>query len=145
VDITGWAAESNALAEFLDEPNLCRVATIDEEGLPHVVPAWFWWDGTSFWIGAQARDKKVAHIRTRATAGVEVDADIRRKRGVYATGRASLVEGTDGRREYIRVTAEQVRRYQPGRPPLETANRYAKAGEPVVIEIVPERMISWGR
>jgi nitroimidazol reductase NimA-like FMN-containing flavoprotein (pyridoxamine 5'-phosphate oxidase superfamily) len=145
VDITGWAAEANALSEFLDEPNLCRVATIDEEGRPHVVPAWFWWDGSSFWVGAQARDRKVAHVRATAAAGIEIDADIRRKRGLYATGRASLVEGADGRREYIRITAEQVRRYQPGRPPLETARRYGKAGEPVVIEIVPERMISWGR
>jgi nitroimidazol reductase NimA-like FMN-containing flavoprotein (pyridoxamine 5'-phosphate oxidase superfamily) len=145
MDISGWAADAQMLAEFLAEPNLCRVATIDEAGRPHVTPAWFWWDGSSFWVGAQARDRKVAHIRTSGAAGIEVDADIRRKRGIYCTGPVRLIEGADGRREYIRITTEQVPRYQPGKPPRETAERYAKPGEPVVIQLTPDRMISWGR
>lgn len=145
MEISGWAADEAKLAEFLEEPNLCRVATIDDDGLPHVVPAWHWWDGTNFWVGAQAADHKVAHIRARGTAGIEVDADVRRKHGIYCTGTARLIEGADGRREYIRITAEQVRRYQPTRPPHETAERYGKSGEPVVIVVTPNRMISWGR
>jgi nitroimidazol reductase NimA-like FMN-containing flavoprotein (pyridoxamine 5'-phosphate oxidase superfamily) len=145
VDIDGWAIDATLLAEFLAEPNLCRIATIDDEGRPHVTPAWHWWDGTSFWIGAQARDRKVAHIRRTGQAGVEVDGDIRRKRGVYTTGAARIIDGAEGKREYIRITTEQVPRYQPGRPPHETAARYAKDGEPVVIQVTPDRLISWGR
>jgi nitroimidazol reductase NimA-like FMN-containing flavoprotein (pyridoxamine 5'-phosphate oxidase superfamily) len=145
VDISGWATDADKLAEFLAEPNLCRVATIDEEDRPHVVPAWHWWDGTSFWIGAQAVDRKVAHIRARRSAGVEVDGDLRRKRGIFCTGAARVIDGADGRREYVRITAEQVKRYQPDRPPHETAERYGKAGEPVVIQVTPDRLISWGR
>lgn len=145
MDITGWAADPNALTDFLEEPNLCRVATIDDLGRPHVVPAWHWWDGASFWVGAQSHDHKVAQVRARGTAGIEVDADLRRKRGIFCTGTARVIDGADGRREYIRITTEQVKRYQPGRPPHETAERYAKAGEPVVIQVIPDRMISWGR
>ena len=145
MDISGWAADPAALKEFLGEPNLGRVATIDGDGMPHVVPAWVWWDGESFWVGSQAGDHKVANIRRTGKAGIEVDADIRRKRGLYATGRASIIDGAEGRREYIRITAEQIPRYQPGRPPLETARAYAEKGTPVVIRLVPERMISWGR
>ena len=102
-------------------------------------------DGESFWIGAQARDHKVAHILRSGLAGVEVDGDVCRKRGIYSTGAARIIDGADGKREYIRITAEQVPRYQPGRPPRETAARYGKAGEPVVICVTPDRMISWGR
>ncbi len=145
VNITGWAAEPNALADFLAEPNLCRVATVDEDGDPHVVPAWFWWDGERFWIGAEAADHKVANVRRTGRAGVEVDADIRRKIGVFANGRARVLDGAEGRREYIRISAEQVRRYKPDKPPRETAERMASRGEPVVIEIAPERIFSWGR
>ncbi len=145
MDISGWAADPKTLADFLDEPNLCHIATVDDEGRPHVVPSWHWWDGTSFWIGAQAHDRKVAHIRARGHAGVEVDADLRRKRGLMSTGRARVIDGPEGLAEYVRITAEQVKRYQPNRPPLETAQRYSKAGEPVVIEVTPDRMISWGR
>ena len=144
-EVTGWATDENALADFLGEPNLCRVATIDETGEPHVVPAWFWWDGVSFHVGAQAGDRKVAHVRARGRAGIEIDGDIRRKRGVFARGTAQVVDGYDGLREYVRITTEQVRRYQPDRPPHETAERYARSGAPVVIVIAPERLISWGR
>jgi len=142
---SGWATDPAALSAFLEEANLARIATVDEEGRPHVVPAWHWWDGTSFWIGAQAGDRKVAHIRASGIAGVEVDGDTRRKRGIYCTGAALLIEGEEGRREYIRITTEQIPRYQPGRPPDETARRYAQAGEPVVIQVTPDRLISWGR
>ena len=145
MDISGWAAGADNLRDFLDEPNLCRVATIDPAGRPHVVPAWHWWDGTTFWIGAQAGDAKVAHIRRSGQAGIEVDADTRRKRGIFATGSARVIDGPDGRREYVRITSEQIRRYQPDRPPHETAEKYSRSGEPVVIAVTPDRMISWGR
>jgi nitroimidazol reductase NimA-like FMN-containing flavoprotein (pyridoxamine 5'-phosphate oxidase superfamily) len=145
VHITGWASDASALAAFLEEPNLCRVATVDAEVRPHVVPTWFWWDGHSFWVGAQARDRKVANIRARGNAGIEVDADLRRRRGILATGAARIIDGDEGRSEYVRITAEQVRRYQPDRPPLATAERYVAKGTPVVIEVTPDRVMSWGR
>jgi nitroimidazol reductase NimA-like FMN-containing flavoprotein (pyridoxamine 5'-phosphate oxidase superfamily) len=145
MDVSGWAADQEHLDSFLEEPNLARIATIDETGQPHVVPVWHWWDGTSFWIGAQADDRKVRNIRVRGTAGLEVDADLRRKRGIFCTGKARLIDGPAGRTEYVRITAEQVRRYQPDKPPRETAERYSRDGVPVVIQVTPDRMISWGR
>ncbi len=145
VAIRGWAAEREALDEFLGEPNLCRIATIDPDGEPHVVPAWYWWDGASVHVGAQEADRKVANVRRTGRAAVEIDGDIRRKRGILVRGRAWVIDGEDGWREYVRITTEQVRRYQPDRPPHETAERYAKSGRPVVIVVTPERIISWGR
>jgi len=142
---TGWAADANALAQFLDEPNLARIATIDDAGRPHVVPAWFWWDGMDFYIGADLADRKVRHVRRTGEAGIEIDSDVRRKRGIYANGAARVIDGPDARAEYIRITVEQVRRYQPGRPRQETAIRNASHGTPVVIVIRPEHLLSWGR
>lgn len=142
---TGWAVDGDALDEFLGEPNLCRVATLDESGEPHVVPAWYWWDGSRFWIGAQVRDRKVANVRRRGRATIEVDSDIRRKRGLFARGTAQVIDGADGRREYVRVTTRMVSRYQPGQPPIETAERYGRSGEPVVIVVTPDAIVSWGR
>jgi PPOX class probable F420-dependent enzyme len=142
---SGWAADPNALADFLAEPNLCRVATIDPDGIPHVVPAWYHWDGERFLIGSQADDHKVRNLRRDPRASVEIDSDLRRKRGILARGRAILIDGPAGRAEYERISAAQIRRYQPDRPPLETAQRMASKGEPVVIAVTAESMISWGR
>jgi nitroimidazol reductase NimA-like FMN-containing flavoprotein (pyridoxamine 5'-phosphate oxidase superfamily) len=143
--VSGWAADPVALAAFLREPNLCRVATLDGRGRPHVVPAWFWWDGTRFHVGAQASDAKVAHVRRFGEAGIEIDADVRQKRGIYATGSARIIDGPEGREEYIRISIEQMKRYRPERPARETAERMAATGEPVVIMVTPRQMISWGR
>jgi PPOX class probable F420-dependent enzyme len=145
VDVHGWASDGDALDDFLDEPDLCRVGTVGPDGDPHVVPAWYWWDGERFWIGAQAGDRKVAHVRRTGRAAIEVDADVRRRRGLLAVGRAEVLDGEEGRARYLRITTEQVRRYQPDRPPHETAERYATHGEPVVIAVSPERIVSWGR
>lgn len=141
----GWAADPDALDDFLAEPNLCRLATVGPDGDPHVVPAWFWWDGGRFWIGAGAADHKVANVRRTGRAAVEVDGDLRRKRGILARGRARVIDGEEGRAEYVRISAEQVRRYRPERPPLETAERMAASGDPLVIEVIPDRILSWGR
>ncbi|HLA17250.1 MAG TPA: pyridoxamine 5'-phosphate oxidase family protein [Candidatus Limnocylindrales bacterium] len=144
-EIRGWAADPDALEEFLGEPNLCRLGTVDEAGDPHVVPAWFWWDGRRFWLGVDATDRKVANVRRHGRAAVEVDGDIRRKRGVLAVGEALVLDGYDGRLEYIRISIEQLRRYRPEQPTRETAERMASRGEPVVIVVLPERIVSWGR
>jgi PPOX class probable F420-dependent enzyme len=145
MDVSGWAADENALAEFLEEPNLCRLGTQDEGGDVHLVPAWYHWDGERFHIGAQAADHKVANVRRTGRAAVEIDSDLRRKRGVLVRGRARVVDGAEGRAAYERISVAQVRRYQPDRPPIETAQRMASRGEPVVIEVEPERIVSWGR
>jgi nitroimidazol reductase NimA-like FMN-containing flavoprotein (pyridoxamine 5'-phosphate oxidase superfamily) len=143
--MTGWAADEDALSDFLAEANLCRVGTVDRFGDAHVVPAWFWWDGARFYVGAQARDVKVANIRRSGRAAIEVDSDVRRKRGVLARGAARVIDGDEGRREYLRISIEQIRRYQPDRPPSEMAARMAAKGDPVVLEVTPDRIISWGR
>lgn len=144
-DVRGWASDADALGDFLEEPNLCRIGTLDDGRDVHLVAAWFWWDGERFWIGAQAADRKVANVRRTGRATVEVDGDIRRKRGLFAQGSARIVDGEEGVREYVRVTSHQVARYQPDRPPNETAEKYARSGTPVVIVVAPERIVSWGR
>ena len=34
--------------EFLAEPVVARIATIDENGVPYVTPVWQEWDGEAF-------------------------------------------------------------------------------------------------
>lgn len=145
VEVTGWASDAHALTDFLAEPNLCRLGTLDESGDPHVVPAWFHWQDQRFYVGAQSDDHKVANVRRSGRAAIEVDGDIRRKRGVLVRGSAWVIDGDYGRSEYLSISLAQVRRYQPDKPPIETANRMVARGTPVVIIVDPERVVSWGR
>jgi nitroimidazol reductase NimA-like FMN-containing flavoprotein (pyridoxamine 5'-phosphate oxidase superfamily) len=145
MEVTGWAADAFELRDFLDEPNLARIATLDRGGDPHVVPAWYQWDGERFFIGAQAGDRKVANVVRYGRASIEVDGDIRRRRGILARGAARVIAGPEGRSAYERVSAAQLRPYQPYRPSADVAARMAARGDPVVIEVTPDRIISWGR
>jgi hypothetical protein len=143
--ITGWAEDADELASFLEEPNLCRVGTVDRNGYAHVTPAWFHWDGEVFYVGGDAADAKVANIRRSGTASIEIDGDVRRKRGILARGAASIVDGDTGRTRYEEISIPQVRRYVPNRVPREMAAKMASKGDPVVIEVRPATIISWGR
>jgi len=140
--ITGWAEDDDELAAFLEEPNLCHVGTVDRHGFAHVTPAWYHWDGSVFYVGADADDAKVAHIRRTKTASIEVDSDVRRKRGILARGSASIIAG---RAKYEEISIPQVRRYVPTRVPREMAAKMSEKGHPVVIEVRPNSIISWGR
>ena len=143
--MTGWAADPNELASFLDEPNLARIGTIDRRGFAHVTPAWYHWDGEKFYIGADAADAKVANVRRTGQASIEIDGDVRRKRGILARGTAVIVDGDEGKAPYERISIPQVRRYLPDRGPIEMAAKMASKGDPVVIEVLPGSIISWGR
>jgi nitroimidazol reductase NimA-like FMN-containing flavoprotein (pyridoxamine 5'-phosphate oxidase superfamily) len=143
--VTGWAEDVNALASFLDEPNLARIGTIDRRGFAHVTPAWYHWDGEKFYIGADAGDAKVANVRRTGMASIEIDGDVRRKRGILARGTAVVVDGEEGRAAYERISIPQVRRYLPDRGPIEMAAKMVSKGDPVVIEVLPAGIISWGR
>ena len=140
--ISGWAENDDELAMFLEEPNLCHVGTIDKNGFAHITPAWFHWDGSVFYVGADADDAKVANVRRTRTASIEIDSDVRRKRGILARGSASIVAG---RAKYEEISIPQVRRYVPNRVPREMAAKMADKGNPVVIEVRPTSIISWGR
>jgi PPOX class probable F420-dependent enzyme len=142
---SGWAADAVALETFLEEPNLARLGTVDADGAIHIVPVWYHWDGRRYLIGAQAGDHKVTNVRRYRRASLVIDGDIRRKRGILVRGVAGLIEGPAGRDAYTHVSEAQVRRYQPDRPPLDTARRMAAKGEPVVIVIAPASIVSWGR
>ena len=143
--ILGWAADADALAAFLEEPNLARLGTIDPDGDPHLVPVWFAWDGERYLVGADAADHKVENLRRTGRASLEIDSDLRRKRGILVRGVAHLVEGDGARERYRSVSERQVARYQPDRSAAETAARMASRGDPVVIEIEPRSIVSWGR
>jgi general stress protein 26 len=140
--ISGWAENDDELAAFLEEPNLCHVGTTDKRGYAHITPAWFHWDGSVFYVGADADDAKVANVRRTRTASIEIDSDVRRKRGILARGSASILAG---RAKYEEISIPQVRRYVPNRVPREMAAKMAEKGNPVVIEVRPVSIISWGR
>jgi Pyridoxamine 5'-phosphate oxidase len=59
---------------FLAEQRVCRVASVDAQGDPHVTPLWFIWDGAHLWLNSIVRAQRHANLLRNPRVAVVVDA-----------------------------------------------------------------------
>jgi len=61
---------------FLREQRVCRVASVDAGGDPHVTPLWFVWDGAHLWLNSIVRSQRHANLLRHPRVAVVVDAGV---------------------------------------------------------------------
>lgn len=121
---------------FFAEERVLRLATLDEEGWPVVVPVWFVWHEGAFWVWNLTRAKRTARLEARTRAAFVVD------------GGEEYVElrGVSGRLTYTFVPDDEVplavrrgfsRRYFGTDHPLEPADHHRW------LRLVPTNLASW--
>lgn len=111
------------LATFLDEERVLRLATVDDEGWPAVVPVWYVWHHGAFWIWNLDRAKRTDRLEagTRCAFVVDGGQEYVELRG--ATGRLSqAVVADDDVPLEVRVAFS--RRYFGTDHPLEPADHH---------------------
>src|SRR5260370_32417842 len=79
--------------EFLAEPVVARIATIDENGVPYVTPVWQEWDGEAFWIVPRERSAWGAAIKKNPNFGISCAQDSGTYKRLPAQGKAHIVFG----------------------------------------------------
>jgi PPOX class probable F420-dependent enzyme len=122
--------EADAMRERVRTARVARLATIDPDGRPHLVPIVFVLDGQSLYSAVDAKPKRsrklrrVANARERSAVTVLVDHyedDRGRLWWVSLRGRGRVLDtGVEAERA-LRLLAdkyEQYRRERPGRPVL---------------------------
>lgn len=75
--------------QLLAEARTLHCATVDERGVPHVVPLWFVWDGEAIWVNSLRRSRRGRDLERGSPASVCVDAG-----GEYGELRGLSAEGT---------------------------------------------------
>jgi Pyridoxamine 5'-phosphate oxidase len=70
------AMTSEELDAFLTEERTCRIATVKQNGAPHVSPLWFVWDGSSMWLNSIVKSQRWADIERNPMVSVVVDAGV---------------------------------------------------------------------
>ena len=132
-----------ALDALLREPIVARLATIDEDGYPYVVPVWTEWDGTAMWLVARARAAYVAHLAARPKVGLSiVRADMADTR-VLILGRAEIVAGPGPLEGEMEAAARRMATRHEGAD----GERYIDESlvwPRVLVRIAPDRIRSWG-
>ena len=106
------------LDEFLSGERVLRMATIDGDGWPAVVPVWFVWHGGAFWVwnlDRAARTERLEDGDTRMSVVVDGGVEYQELRGVHARVEYRFVEDDDAPLE---VRAIFNRKYFGGDDPV---------------------------
>ncbi|MFP4312541.1 MAG: pyridoxamine 5'-phosphate oxidase family protein [Nitriliruptoraceae bacterium] len=83
---------------YLAEERVLRLATLDEDGWPAVVPVWFVWHEGAFWVWNLTRAKRTARLEAGTRAAFVVD-----------SGREYVeLRGISGRLTYAFVADDDV-------------------------------------
>lgn len=144
------AMSKGEIDAFLNKPLVARVATIREDGYPHVTPLWYYWDSRDFYLilGAGERPRHhIANLRRNNKITVVVDTDTRPEsktlfeaQAVSIRGRAQLM--TDEKTQ-VDIVSKVIGRYGFGSY-LQGVLEDGKAGKNrVVVKIKPEKIIAW--
>lgn len=83
----------NKRDEFLKEQKVLRLATIDKNKTPHIVPVWYMYSGRKFYIGTNTKTQKAKNIKknNRVSCCIDVGINAPNIYGVMIQGNASLI------------------------------------------------------
>lgn len=137
----------NAIPAKLEQVRVARLATLDAECAPHIVPVCFAYDGKVFYSAVDLKPKRVApdklarlqHIRARAQVALlidQYDEDWSRLWYILVRGKAKLIPNSahKERAQAIRQLKAKYPQYAAGMLPDDAP----------IIRITPERITSWG-
>lgn len=62
VDHTASLAAAR-VRRFLEEEPVVWLSTVRPDGMPHIVPVWFWWDGNAILVFSKPEAQKVRNMR----------------------------------------------------------------------------------
>lgn len=128
---------------FLRSQPVCRVATVGQDGSPHVSALWFVWDGTALWLNSLTRSQRWADLERDPRLSAIVDdggVDFLRLRGVELQGRAEIVGEVPRKGEPVDALVGAERLF---------ADKYASGGNfsydgrHAWLRLVPEKVLSW--
>jgi PPOX class probable F420-dependent enzyme len=129
---------------FLEEARVGRLATASADGVPHVIPVCFVFDGTCVYSAIDAKPKRVAAPRLRRLQNIQAnprasllvdryDEDWTRLRYILVFGRAEILGGGSARERGLALLREKYPQYR----------TMPDFGQGPVIRLTPERVASW--
>ena len=125
------------LANFLAQPLLARLSTLNPDGTIHTVPIWYQYRKGKLWLSTQTVTQKAKNIQQRPQVTVLVDTNTMPYKGVMIYGTAVL--------DFEDAAAKRVSIFQRyiGTHSETYAQQLAAKWEPVIIEVTPTQIISF--
>ena len=127
-------------ADFLRAHRKAALATIDNDGFPHVVAMNFFMKDGAFYMTSYAKAQKVLNIRRNPKVALMAEAGDKYSelQGVMVRGRCEIIEGEDAvRAAFADMARARGATYE--RPSV----AHDTAPKRVVLKIIPEKITSW--
>ena len=102
--------DDQEVTRFLGEPVIARLACLDGDGWPYVVPCWQEWDGSSFWVVPREKSAWARYLQAEPRCAISVDED-GTLRKVAAQCRAHLVEKPNLGGQWVPIAERMSQRY----------------------------------
>ena len=106
------AIPADELAPFLGSALVARLALLDDDGAPYVLPVWYEYDGQAFWILAQEHVRWIPFVKRDPRCALSVAEDVAPFRRVMAQGRLEIVEGPASAGRWPDLLRRNVLRYR---------------------------------
>jgi general stress protein 26 len=138
------AEKRNFVNEFLEQPLIARIGTVDINNQPHVVPVWFGWDGESLWISSYSNTRKVHDLMANPKISVSIDVAILggETKAVILEGSATLIREP---REFLKKQFYWIyERYLRKEGVMQKSpQEWINDPHNLLIRLVPEKIITW--
>jgi PPOX class probable F420-dependent enzyme len=127
-------------AAFFREQRKAALATLDQDGFPHIVAMSYFAKDGAFYMTSYGKAQKVVNIRRNPKVALMIEAGdgYAELRGVMVRGRCEIIEGADAVRAAFAAMAE-ARGATPSRP----SGSVDSAPKRVVLKVIPDKIASW--
>jgi hypothetical protein len=98
------------IADFLATDVICRMACLDAEGWPYVVPTWFQFKDGGFYIIPRARSAWAGYLKADPRVSLVMD-ESGSQRKVLVKGEAELLEEPNVGGRWVEIANEMSLRY----------------------------------
>ena len=102
--------QSEEFESFLAEGKIARLACLDKDGWPYVVPCWFEWDVDSFWVIPRLKSAWAEYLDVNPKCAITVDEE-GALRKVIAQCEATKVEGPNLGGQWVPIAERMSVRY----------------------------------
>lgn len=125
--------------KFLRSQKILRLATIDKDDIPHVVPVWYLYRNGNFYIGTNSSTKKAQNVMINHKVSFCIDTGIHSPIcGIMGIGNAKIIL----RKKHVFTIAKKIlMRYFKN---LDNSSaQEILSNTNCIIEVIPKKVVIW--
>lgn len=127
--------------EMLTQRRIAAVATIDEEGMPHLTAVWFLFDGERFYVTVNSSSVKVQNLSGNEKMALMIDSrEAGKEIGISASGAAEILQGDEAAEATGAIHTKYLT--EEGRADPDVGAVFEEWDD-TVIRLTPQRWAAW--